>query len=229
MFIICLFEKYYIRVNESNWDEIYNPNYATTFKSKKEANDWVDRNTTLKQYAQIVDSKKAIKKYDEWEKDGSIRRSFDLVDNNLSRPYAGESPEEVLKWMLEVDIDKIRYEDYKTWPDLHSLFKHIHRLDKFHSDDYTKQYTSFSFYFKPDSNFEEFKKEFDLVVEKTTYEKDGYKVFDIFDRFLCEGGNSVDFFYKNDEDCYVGGRWSKQVSGSLKECFEYLKKERYYE
>jgi len=229
MFIVSLFELYYVRVNENSWDEIFNPNYATTFKTKKEANNWVERNTTFKEYAKVVDSKKTIKEYEEWQSNGSVRRTFYLVDNTLSRPYAGESPEEVLEWLLKVDKYQIRYEDSKTWPELYSLFKHIHRLNKFPDDDSKEECVSFSLSFKLDSNFEEFKKEFALIVKSTTYEKNGYKIFDVFDRFLSEGGNSVDLFYKNDNDCYVSGRWSEKVRGSLKECFEYLRKERYYE
>ena len=229
MFLICLFEKYYVKVNGKKWDEIYDPNKATVFKSEKEAKNWVKTNTTFEEYAKVVNSENSINEHNEWYQNGSVRRSFDVVNNNLSRPYNGESPEEVLEWMLAVDLDQIRYKDYETWPSLFYLFKNIHRLDKFYSDDYTKQYISFSFCFRPQSSFEEFKKEFDLVVKNTSYEKDGYKVFSVFDRFLSESGNSVNLFYKNDQDCYVAGRWIEQERGSLKECFEYLKKERYYE
>lgn len=229
MFIINLFEQYYVRVNDKNWDEIFNPNYATLFKSKKEAKEWLVKNTTLEEYANVVDLKDTVEKYNEWSKNGSVRRSFDFVDNSLSRPYNNESPEEVLEWRLKVNSEQIRYDDYKTWPDLYTLFNNVYRLTEYHSDDYSKKYVSFELYFRKDSKFKEFKKEFDLILPKVTSQKNGYKDFSVFDHFLSEGGDSVDLFYKTDEDCYVAGRYTNKIKGSLKECFEYLRKERYYE
>lgn len=230
MYIVCLFEQYYLRVNQANWDEIHNPHFATSFDAKKEANEWLKKNTTLSEYAKAVSAEEAIKKYDEWMKDGGIRRSFDFVNNVLSRKYNNESAEDVLEWRLTVEPDSIRYEDYATWPDLRDKFEHLWDVERYHNDDYTEKFLSVQLYFKPDSKYKTFKKEFGLVLPHVTrLSEDGYKTFSVFDHFLSEGGDYVELFYKTENDCYVSGRWSDKVRGSLKECFEYLKTERYYD
>ena len=66
MFLICLFEKYYVKVNGKKWDEIYDPNKATVFKSEKEAKNWVKTNTTFEEYAKVVNSENSINEYNEW-------------------------------------------------------------------------------------------------------------------------------------------------------------------
>ena len=222
MYLIQMFDRYYVRVNDGNWDEIYDPNFATSFDTKKAITQWVRKNTIYTEYAKAVDAKQAIEKHNEWAKNGSIRRTFEFVDNNLSRPYNGESAEEVLQWRLNVD-DNIRYEDYKTWPDLHQKFENLFQLQK-----YPDETLTFSLYFKQTASFENFKKEFSLALPYVTRIEKDYKVFHVFDHFLSEGGNVVDFHYKSDSKCKVVSRWNDKIVGDLKTCFDYLVAERYY-
>jgi hypothetical protein len=229
MYFINLFQKYYMRLNESNWDEIYNPHFATSFSTKTEAHDWIVKHTNLLEYAVPVPAEESLIKYDEWMKSGGIRRTFAFVNNDLSRKYNNENAEEVLKWRLAIDSDNIRYEDYKTWPGLNQKFENLYTVEKFHNREYTETYLSIKLFFKKSSKFETFKKELDLVLPSVTRIEDGYKLFSVFDRFLSEGGNSVDFCYLSDEKCKVTGRWDSVIEGSLKECFDYLLEERFYD
>lgn len=235
MYIICMFEKYYVRINELNthwtatWDEIYNPHFATAFKSMAEARKWLLKNTNLIEYAVPVLQDEALEKYDKWMNAGSVRRTINFIDNNLSRKYNNESAEDVLAWRLAIEPDKMRFADYKSWPDLHQKFQNLFSVQTFHNEEYTEKFTSVELYFKKSANFEIFTKELNLVLPKITRIKDGYKIFNVFDRFLSEGGDSVTFCYRSDEDCMIDGRWSTRIKGSLRTCFDYLIKERYYE
>lgn len=229
MYIICLFEQWYVRVNPTDWDELYNPHFATLFASEKDANNWVKKNTTFAEYAKAVDSEESIKKYNEWIDKGSIRRSFALVDNTLSRKYNGESAEDVLKWRLTVEPDSIRYEDYATWPNLHQKFNNLFQIERYHRGKDEKTLISLSIFFRKTAKFKVFRKELDLVLPSVTLIEDGYKIFSVFDHFLSEGGNSVKLFYKADNDCEVRGRYCNTIKGTLKDCFDYLVKNRYYE
>lgn len=225
MYLIKLFKQYYIHVNENTFDEIHNPDFATVFSSIKEATDWVRTNTTLEEYAEAVDSVTECQKYAKWMENGGIRRSFDFTNNELSRKYNNESPEEIFKWRISIDSDNIRYEDYRTWPDLYSKFNNLWSVACY-SDG---EYKSVRLYFTKVADYDIFKRELDLVLPYVTRFEGEYKVFDVFDRFLSEGGNSVCLYYKSDSDCYVYGRWNQKTTGDLKRCFEYLREHRYYE
>lgn len=230
MYIVCLFECYYLRVNQSNWDEIFDPTFATSFKTKKEAKQWMKTNTTMSEHAQVVNAKTAIKNYTDFMKNGGIRRSFDFVNNDLSRPYKKESPEEILNWHLTIDPDELRFEDYCTWPNLYERFEHLWAVERYHNDDFTDTFSSVSLRFKKSSKYDVFKKELNLVLPHVTLvDKKGYKIFSVFDHFLAEGGNVVSLFYKTDDDCYISGRWVDKFSGTLEKCFTYLKTKRSYD
>lgn len=82
-----------------------------------------------------------------------------------------------------------------------------------------------------DGNFEDFQRELNMVMDKITYkDEDGFLVMPIFDHFLSEHGNSVSLFiHPETKQVKVGGRWRKEDFSSLKEAFNYLRRERYYE
>ena len=214
---------YYVRVRQDGWDEVYNPGVATEFKTKKEAVDWSRENTTFGEYAVGLSKDKEVEKFKEWSELGMIRREFKLLDKTISRKYNNESNLEVLEWHLN-KTDEIRFEDYKTWPNLYSVFSNLWDVET-----YQDKTLSFSMYVRPDSTFDKFKEELELVLQHITRLEDGYKVISVFDRFCGAGGNFATFEYKSDDDCKLCSRWNEITTGNLQEVFKVWKEDRYYE
>ncbi len=219
---------YYVRIRKNGWDEVYNPKFATAFDKKKDAVDWGKNETTFGEYVVGLKQEDEIKKYEEWHKSGSVRRSFNPIDKILSRSYKNESALEILNWWVSVravDIDtEVLYHHYVSWPRLHSVFSNISEVESTLDGKLI-----FRMYVKKDATFDKFKEELNLILPHQTYMDGNYKSMSIMDRYLSEHGNSVMFNYKNDDDCSVKGRWSDSHKGNLKSCFEYLKEDRYYE
>lgn len=213
---------YYIRINENSWDEIYNPYFATEFNSIEEALNWGRKETTFGEYIHVLSAKEEIQKYLEWTKNGSVRRTFKFLDKKISKPYNNESPIEILNWHISQQTESVLQEHYNSWPSLFTVFEHIHSLGRTMGGD-----IMFTIGVKKDANFETFKKELDLILPYNTNCEDSYKVINIVDHFLCEGGNSVDLSYKDENDCKVGGMFTFVVEGTLKKCFDYIRKYRY--
>ena len=227
-------DEYYVFVDEKNnkWEETYSPHVATTFPTAKAATSWSKNNTTFGEYAVALDKDKARAKFDAWVKDGMVRRKFDMVNKSLSRKYKNESPKEVLAWHISVrdDPDAIRYEDHETWPALYCVFKHLFDCKSYYQNDKCgKLWHSFSVRTPRDGKFEDFQKELDLILPHITLkDKKGGKIIDIFDHSLSAYGNSVCLIaHKNGKFSILGS--CQDIRSDLKTCFEYLKRERYYE
>lgn len=225
---------YYVRVNQDSWDETYSPHFASVFQTEQLALEWSKSNTNFGEYAVALETQPEKDKFDEWVKGGMVRRHFELVDKKLSREYNGESPEDVLAWWISIrgNDGTIRNEDYRTWPKIYSVFKHLFDCVSYYSKDNSGPFLhSFSVYTRRDGKFEDFEKELGLVLPHITHlNDDGDKVIDVFDHYLSEGGNSVSLLAHKNGKFSVEGRYEKPVKNtSLKECFEYLKRERYYE
>lgn len=218
---------YYIHLKgDGSWHESYTPIGAAEFNSMATAKNWVKNNTTMGDYVHAEPLDKAIESFNEWVKNGMIRRSFPVLNKSISRKYDKnkDTPLDVLNWRCEQNDDNVRYEDYKTWPRLYSIFDHLWDVSK-----YTDGKT-FSIYVKPDSVFKKFKKEFDLVIDKVDKRNEkGELFFNIFDHFCGEGGNFAYLVQSEDGTWRVDSRWNTLSKGTLKECFEFMKKNRYYE
>lgn len=229
-------EPHYISHNEyqNYWEETYSPYIATEFKNAKSAIKWSKDNTTFGEYAVALESKPEKAKFDEWMKNGMVRRRFNIIDKKLSRKYKNETPEEVLVWYISVreDVDGIRYEDYQTWPKLHSVFKHLFdRVSYYSKRDDGKLLHSFSVSTRRDGRLEDFKKELNLVLPHITYlDNNGDKIINVFDHYLSEHGNSVSLIAHKNGKFSVEGKYNDAVTNAdLEKCFNYLKRERYYE
>lgn len=227
-------ELYYVRCGEYSWEEILSPHVATEFKSESLAIEWSKENTTFGEYAVALDPQPEKEKFDEWVKNGMVRRKFDIVDKKLSRKYNNETPEEILAWWIAKWEDKsgVRYEDYKTWPKLNSVFKHLSDCVSYYSKGYSGPLLhSFSVFTGRDGKFEDFKKELDLILPHITHLNDnGDKLIDVFDHYLSESGNSVKLVAHKNGKFSVEGRYDTPIKNSdLEKCFEYLRQERYYE
>jgi len=188
-------DPYYIQLSDTHWEESLCPYVATEFKSAVAATKWSKENTTFGEYAVALEPQPEKEKFDEWVKNGMVRRRFDILNKKLSRKYNGETPEEVLAWRISVreDVDAIRYEDYKTWPDLYSVFKHLFNCSSYYSKgEVGKLQHSFSVYTRRDGKLDDFEKELNLILPHVTYlDDDGGKMINVFDHYLSEGGNSM--------------------------------------
>jgi hypothetical protein len=75
----------------------YNPLYATTFASEQEANAWIVKYSPRAKYSQVVLQSDAIKEYNHWiENEKMYYTTLKCINNALSRPYNGETLEEVI-------------------------------------------------------------------------------------------------------------------------------------
>ena len=217
---------YYIRINDDgSCDECYSPIVATKFKTAEEAVDWVKENTTFGDYAKSVLFSTAEKNFNDWVNNGMIRRSFPALNKNVSRKYDKDKDTnlDVLNWWF--DNEEVRYEDYETWPKLYSIFDHVWDVQKF-----TDGSKSFSIYTNRNGKFTNFKKELDLILDKVTPNEKEEKVLSIFDYHCGEGGNFAYLVQSKDGKWSVRTRYYDEIKNeTLKECFEFMKKNRYYE
>ena len=226
---------YYVRINNNkNFDEIYNPSFATHFNTKEEAKKWIDTYSSMAEYSKVVEFQNACNKYKEWEKAGSIRRTLNCVNLSMSRPYNNESIDDVIDWWIYTTLneDQIKYEDYKTWPDLHQMSKHLFCIESYRNKDYSEEYITFQIRTSRSGKFKEFEKELNRVMNKVTYKTDDdYLIFPIFDHYLSEGGNSEYLeIHPKTKHARISNRYGPvKEFNSLKEAFKYIKKERYYE
>lgn len=225
---------YFVKVGTDNtFDEIYNPKFATQFKTKKEAQQWIDVNSKYSNVSVVVDFGESVQQYEEWFNGGTVRRTLACINSTMSRQYNNEPLDEVIDWWIyaQINDDEIDYEDYETWPKLHSISKHLFSVEGYHSEDYKNLYITFQIYTEQDGNFDEFQRELKLILDKVTYkDEDGYLILPIFDHYLSEGGNSVSLLiHPETQKVKIEGRWEDEEFSSLEEAFNYMKKERYYE
>jgi hypothetical protein len=224
-------EKYYIDTcaDASEFNEVYDPRFATEFKTQKKALSWAKANTDWVKYIKVVNKSQAVDEYTKWVEQGTIRRIIPKINKKYSRPYTNESKEEILEWWLWfiAHDGEVAYEDYQTWPSLYSVFKHLWGVNY-----YSDGTQTISIYTSKDGDFQTFKDELDLVFDKITYKTDlGFIIFPVFDHYLSEGGNTANLLYDpKTEKVEIQLRYNSLLKfPNLEEAFEYLKRERYYE
>lgn len=224
----------YYRFDEKSWTFVIvlDPNSATVFNDKNAALAWMRENTAEdKDQYRVVEFGKAVTKWEKWLKSGAVFSSKrPLRDQKFSRKYNDDAPEVVLDWhwLRYENENAIKYEDYKTWPDLFQVFKHLCDVSAFENEA-GGFFKTVEIYVNQDSNFETFASELNLVYDRITFlDDDGFKVMPVFDRYLSEGGNKA---YLKGKDGYwkvVIRDYKIAVEGTLKDCFDYLRKHRYY-
>lgn len=225
---------YFVKVGtDATFDEIYNPKFATQFKTKNEAQQWIDVNSKYSDVSVVVNFEESVQQYEEWFNGETVRRTLPCINRTMSRQYNNEPLEEVIDWWIYATIndDEIDYEDYRTWPKLYSVSKHLWVLNGYRSYDYENLYITFEIYTRQDGNFDEFQRELNLILDKVTYkDDDGYLILPITDHYLSEGGNSVSLLiHPETQKVKIEGRWEGDEFSSLEEAFNYMKKECYYE
>lgn len=225
---------YYVRVvDNTKFEEIYNPEIATKFKTEEDAQQWIDLWSSMKSNSKVVDFEESVKTYEEWVSGGTVRRTISCIDRTMSRKYNNEPIEEVIDWWIysRHNENRIDYDDYKTWPQLYSISKHLWEVKRYHSDDYKEFYLTFEVYTRKNGKFEDFQRELNMVIDKVTHkDEDGFLVMPIFDHYLSEHGNSVSLLiHPESGQVKIGGRWRKEEFPSLEKAFNYMRRERYYE
>lgn len=221
------------------FDEIQNPNYATQFSDKNAAQTWITDNISHPEYYSVANYNTELQNYYKWISSGSTICQRAIIDHNLSRPYTNESPDEVLKWTIACKNPQkdssIKYEHYKTCPQLYTQFKHIWDVEYYSSDDYKQKYLSFSIYTPKNGKIDEFIDDLNKVNSKVSFLDGDYLVYSIFDHYLCEDGGVSLLIYNDGKPVTSStparvtnrrGTYDK-CKGDISKCFEYLKRERY--
>jgi hypothetical protein len=228
---------YYARlVDSEKFEEVYSPKFASPFRTIKEAQEFIDTYSPVAKYSKVVDAATAIEEYEKWVESGTVIGTRRCINTTASRPYNGESLDEVIDWWIyqKHNHSKIKSEHYKTWPKLYCITKHLFDLEAYHkNNDYSEIYITFSIRTPKDGKFTEFEAELNKVINMVTYKDDeGYLIFPIFDHYLSEHGNSVSLLIHPEMNKVKIG-WGRYSSGdefaSLEDAFNYMKRERYYE
>lgn len=251
--ILQTFNQYFVRVHEDNsWDEIYNPHEATVFNRKDEALTWAKNETNLTRYITAISGKniqKARDEFDEWIKNGMVRRHFESLNSTFNVLYDPEkhSAMDILKWhyqsALQGDDFMIQYEVYESWGELWEHFDFIHGFQAFHDNislsvlDYTKTYISFEISVSRQAKWENFKKEMDLILDNFEFDhpdEDDGLIISIFEHDLCETRNMALLMNDREKD-----EWSVYDSRGfcsydlqkepLRKCFELIRSKYWYD
>jgi len=233
---------YYTRIDKDNgvYHEIYDPRQATVFHNKARAEQWIKDNCIYAKNMKLEQREPHIKLFEQFLEGGMIRRTFDMattIPHNYEYDPEKHTWMDVLEWtwMNLLNPDAIPFEVYKTWPKIYSLDELTFIWDFTSSHDirvYSKKYYNVELVFpKGETNYKQFKLELDYMMVNfdLTPNDDGTLPFKVFDRFLCEGGNSVTLVKHPDGKWSVEGRYClKLAPTTLKKCFDYLVRERYY-
>lgn len=76
---------YYVRlVDNKKFEEIYDPSYATRFKTELEARNWIDTYSSMADHSKIVDTANAISEYQKWAESGTVRRVLSCINTSIS-------------------------------------------------------------------------------------------------------------------------------------------------
>lgn len=227
---------YYIRCNDDDsYDECYSPMQATEFMDSESALKWGYNNTTFGEYIKAIPTVEAHTNFQEWFRQGMLRRHFSALDKKISRKYNKDKDDKyaVLEWRYQSKKadDDIRYEDYKTWPHLHELFECLFSWEQYcKENDYSQKEITIQICVNKTTTFKVFEEELKLVLDKITRkDEQGSLIIPIFDHYLSEYGNSANLLSHED------GTWSVYIrheplvkKRSLETCFNYIQEYRYY-
>ena len=221
----CLIGKEYFGDSEGIIIGYHNPRLATLFNTKEEAQNFCK---TFDLEDVKIDRKE--KHYKSFDKCNYVYRQINKIDNTHSRNFNSETPEEILEWWKKTKSlpeKSVKFEHYRTWPHLFSVFDHLWDLVSYNSRDYKEQYQTCQIKVLIDSSLESFKKELDLVLVYCTFFQDGYKVFPIIDHELSEYESRY-FLYKDDSDCKITNGNYDKFSGTLEQCLNKMKQQYWY-
>jgi len=206
----------------------HNPYTATQFESREVAEVFAK---TFDLPTKIGYQEKFCRQFDKCD---YKYREVPLIDIGHNRNFNKETDDAdaVLAWRMKTRMLPEKATSsaaYQSWPDLYSVFKHLHGIESYSSKDYKKTYYSCSINTTKDASFDLFKTELSKVLDFCTYiDDDGYKVFSIFDHELSQYESRY-FLYKNDGDWEVSNGRRNVIEGTFEKCFDTMKREFWYE
>ena len=237
-YVIKMFEEYYFRDAGDCVEELYDLEQATIFTSKKSAKEAIHTLAGMGDYCDILKFDDIIEDFRKWKDAGMVRRTLHKVDESKSKKYDGEGLEEVIEHRIwAFNNPQSRYEDAKTWPDVGHFLENFYDTEFYSNHDYTERYMSFQIKLhKQKSVFSKFKEEMEKLLPHVTYvdeDGEGYKIFRVFEHTLGEHG-IYSFYYDESQDFHkivktTYGSDRDTFKGTLKQCFEKLKKYHYKE
>jgi len=207
----------------------HDPRRASHFETKEDAEefcklfDYEDR--------KIEPLSKHVKLF---EKCNYQYRKLSMLDPTVNVKYDPKKHDAmaVLEWRMrhkKLPEKTVSYETYRTWPDLYQVFKHLHSLTSYHSRDYKQLFYSAQLKTAKNGTYEEFLIELKLVLNYCTLVDDeGRKIFEIFDHELCEY-EKRSIAFGGEEGCAITNGRYDIFEGTLKECFEKMRREYWYE
>ena len=206
----------------------HDPSRASHFKTKKEAQEFCKLFDCQDRKIEPLDQH--LKLFNEFD---YKYRELPMLNPELDYKYDPEKHDamDVLKWELKstkAPEKSYSYETYRTWPDLCSVFKHLHGTSSYYTPDHKSTMHTVDLKTCRDGVYEEFLSEFRLVLDYCNYiDEEGRKIFPIFEHELNQYERRR-LAFGGEENCAIEGRYSQIFEGTLKECFEEMKKHYWY-
>lgn len=230
MYVIQMFDEYWLRDREGLVEEINDLEAATKFKTKKAAKEVIN-STTFAKYCSIKKLSEVLPEFLTWKEQGMVRREIPKI-TSMSQKYDGEGLEEVIAFhKYHKDHEqKVRYEDWRTWPNVGHFLECFYDMERYNSADHTKTMDSFKVKVERTAEYETFEKELKILLPHITYiDDDRFAVMSIFDYELSEYESRY-FLYNIDKDEHrIKNHYDNILfTGTLKECFEEIRTRYYY-
>lgn len=230
-YVIQSFDKYFIKDKGNMLEEIYDLYHATVYDSVHDAKNICASCAYFKHF-KILKYDTVKKEFDKWTAGGMVRRQLSKIDKKMSRKYNGEPLEEVIKFFIyhHANEDKVRYQDYRTWPDLFLLSKMLMKTEKYSNRDFSEFWITFNIAVKRDLSLSEFKQDLGLALKYATYKKNGFYVFSIMDHELSSYECRYLYVHESEDRAQIVNHKERiKFEGSLEECFGEIKTKYYYE
>lgn len=209
---------YLYRKEEGHLKFILNPKHALVFNTSESASEYIRKHFVGDDNFETITFETALARFKKHVLAPIPTHSWPEKNQELSRKYAGESADEILAWHIAVRKaeNSVKFEDYKTWPILSEKFTYIFNTAQFFDQtDNKKILLTFELRTNRDGDLSKFLSELDKVIDHVTYlSEDGAKILNIFDHYLCEGGNCADLHIVNKDFWKIAGRWSDLITGT---------------
>lgn len=228
-YVVKMFDKYYMKVNEDSIDEIYDLESATIFSSKAAAIE-ATKEFTMTEHCNVVKHDDVIEDFLKWKDGGMVRRNLPKLNKIYSRDYDNDPLEVVIDWTIykKEHENKISYEHYTTWPNIGQFCKNFYDVESYYNDDYSNMFHTFRIKVDRDNSFKDFEKEYWLLDSYVTFEDDdGGKIYPIVDHELSEYDSRS--LYVDGDSCKIVGRFDILFEGTLEECFNEIRSRYYYD
>lgn len=231
MYVIQIFDDYWIRDGDGQVEEIHDLEAATQFKTKKAAKEVVN-SITHAEYCKIKKLSDELPTFLEWKQDGMVRRELPKI-SKMSRKYNKEGLKEVIafhKYHRDHE-DEIRSEDWRTWPNVGHFLECFYDMERYNSEDYATTTDTFKVKVERTAEYKTFKKELKLLLPHITHiDKDGFATMSIFDHELSFHETRYFLYDKDKDEHHIKNHYGRMLfTGTMKQCFEEIRARYYYE